>query len=697
MAVSLKATIGLITTPFTAGIKRMGASIKRMGGQVRGMVSGAIGKFAMLAGAAGMGMLIRKTISLGSELSDLADRTHTTVERFGTLRELSRDAGVEVSVLERALRNVKLRTQAAADGNLSYAKAIKRLGIDMKAFLKLDSAKQFEQVAIAVKNAANKSEAFRDVATLLGERAGPQLKEVLREVAEKGLDPLADALVKTGQIMRGDTARTLDMLEDMFQRFKDQMLIVTGNLLMAFIPANGKAKEAMNDLVDKGVVFLAKAIGLLVLALKNAYDFFILLIEAGGGVVDVFVEWFNAVKEDLAPALIKLAKAVKDLIAAFITKDFLKMNKAMGDLGVAADEVGDAFGGVGAKADAAWAKHGDGVVKAFEKFKGAAKDNIKMFEDLNAEQGKFAFLANLGAQAVKGVGDKAANAAQFVGANNFQAMMLQRHLMGANGALVNVKAKLAAIQLEFVKANAGAQALAGFFGAAAAAAGNLLANEQMRQRNAKRLKQMQAAALAQQQKAIDLTKKGFNALINEKLAIEGLALEWLKLNAPQKVANANAEELNQMIIGAVNHVRPLRERYKEVGERIDEARKKLVDVVHMQKLQNIEVQLNRDHHQQLLDKVFGVRNAQAAILRLQQQIADLEMVANVDPEKVDELKKKLEEARKAQAAFNAEAGHHPLIEPGMFNPDAADFRVFKEQKTLLEKINNNLEGFFVNL
>ena len=345
MAVSLNATIGLVTTKFTSGVARLGGAIKGIGTKIRGMVSGATGKLALLAGAAGLGMVIRKAIALGSEMSDLADRTHTTVERFGALREISRDAGVEASILERALRNVNLRTQDAEKGNKSYGDALERLGIKMKDFIDLDSALKFEQIAIALDKAEDKGEAFRDVATILGERAGPMLTETLREVAEKGLDPLADALLKTGQIMSNDTAKSLDKLEDMFQRAKDQMIIVTGNMLNAFIPTNKKAKDAVNELVDKGVVMLATALGVVVIALKQAVAFINFLIDAGGSLVDVLAE--------LGPAFSKLG----DAIIAFGKGGPLGLMKA-----------GQAMAEFGVEAGKAWDKHGKGVKEAGEEF-----------------------------------------------------------------------------------------------------------------------------------------------------------------------------------------------------------------------------------------------------------------------------------------------------------------------------------------
>lgn len=678
MAISLKATIGLITTPFTAGVKRLAGGVKAIGSKIRGMVSGAVGKFALLAGATGLGMLIRKTVALGSEMSDLADRTHTTVERFGALREVARDAGVEASILERGLRNIGLRAQAAADGNQSYAKAMKRLGIEMKGFLNLDAGLKFEQIAIAVDKAENKSEAFRDAATLLGERAGPMLTEVLREVAERGLDPLADALLATGQIMSNQTAKSLDTLEDMFQRFKDQMIIVTGNMLNAFIPANGKAQDAMNNLVDKGVVILAQALGTVVLALKQAVDFITFLVESGESLIKVV--------GDLGPAFNELMKAAKVL-----------NEKGLMGIGDAAKH----FEKFGFEAQLAWDKHGEGVRKAGIKFGKATKENATQFQDLLNKQGKFAFLAKLGQNQVAEVGKKAVVLNQAMGGANAAAAAIAGNMAQAQQNVAFMQRRLARLKKALDDANAGAKAMAGFFGDADKALVNILKNENIRAKEVKRIEEMRKAAQKAQQKMNDLTKEGFNALVREKQQLAAMVLEWLKIHQPQKIANMNQAELNKHILGTIKHMPQLNARFQDVSERIDEAANALKDVNQLQDLAAAKVAVQRDHWGELMNELHGVNGAQKNLLIMQGQLAQVKldeaMLGGVQ-EKIDEAKAGLEEVKNKQAEFNAEAAKHPLIDPGpVFNTKAADFRVFKEQKTLLAEINDKLGGFFVNL
>jgi len=257
---SILAKLGVDSTSLKSGLLKAK-------GTVANFAKSAGAKLLALAGVGGFGAVIRAAISFGSTVSDLALRTATTVEQFGALRDASRDAGVEQSVLERGLRNVALRAQEAADGNKEYQEAIERLGLDMRAFLRLDTAGKFEAVARASSGAANQSEAFADVAKILGERAGPQLTEVLRKVAKEGLGNMTNALLKTGAIMDNKTAQSLDKLEDQLQRLKDQIIISAGAFLVDMLPAIKKTIQSIGDFVKENkalLVVLAKVVAIMV-------------------------------------------------------------------------------------------------------------------------------------------------------------------------------------------------------------------------------------------------------------------------------------------------------------------------------------------------------------------------------------------------------------------------------------------------
>tara|TARA_R100000655_G_scaffold98266_1_gene141555 strand:+ start:1 stop:1359 length:1359 start_codon:yes stop_codon:yes gene_type:complete len=451
------------------------------------------------------------------------------------------------------------------------------------------------------------------------------------------------------------------------------MIIVTGNMLNAFIPTNKEAKNAVNELVDKGVVLLAQALGVVVIALKQAVAFINFLIDAGGSLIDVLA--------DLGPAFDKLANAM----TIFANKGILGLPDATKEMLKFGDE-----------AKKAWDKHGDGVKKAGKKFGEATKENAKQFGDLINAQGDFNFLAELGKNKVKDAGAEVKKMRFDMQAGAGAAGVIARQIDMAKINVKMMQRNLKRLVDELDKAELGAQNMAGFMGDAAGFAADILRDEGLTNAERARVKQMMEAAAAAAEKMRDMTKEGFNELVKQKLQIEVLALEWLKIHQPQKVAKANQEELNAMIQGAINHVPTLRDKYGEVNERIDEAAAGLNDAVVLGNLMAANAELTRDHHGELMNNVWGVVGAQQALVAEQIRLLDMEMATLIDPGAMAAAKERMAELQAQQAELNAEANKHPMIEPGLVNPDAADFRIFKEQKGLLQNIDDKMGGLFVN-
>lgn len=228
----MKIPFGVDQTAYRRGLASMRQQTASWAKGIGGMLAGA---FAVR----GAIMKFREAISFGSQMSDLATRTSTTVREFMVWRDVARDAGVEVSVLERALRNVTIRFQEAKDGTKSYADAFKRLGIDMDAFNNLGTSDRLAEVARAFHLASDKTAAFADVADILGVRAGPQLIEVLNKVGRDGFESVAESAVT----MSDTTARELDRAEDRIQRFKDRVLIAFGKIASGW----GEAMESFRE------------------------------------------------------------------------------------------------------------------------------------------------------------------------------------------------------------------------------------------------------------------------------------------------------------------------------------------------------------------------------------------------------------------------------------------------------------------
>lgn len=226
---SLLAKLGLDTKAFQSGLK--GAQ-----GQAKGFASKMKG---ILAAATGVGFvgLAKRAIDTGSRISDLSEQLRINAEALQTLNAVAIKAGVDQGSLERALRNVSLRTQEALDGNKMYADSFERLGLDLQTFTKLPTEKKLEQIAKAYAKAGKSQEAFADISQVLGQRAGPKMLEVLRRINDEGFDNLIEGAKKSGQVMSNDVIQTMDEAADIIGRVTNAITVTTANILKQFEPA----------------------------------------------------------------------------------------------------------------------------------------------------------------------------------------------------------------------------------------------------------------------------------------------------------------------------------------------------------------------------------------------------------------------------------------------------------------------------
>lgn len=221
----INASVGLDSTRFKAGL----ASARK---GVNSFASFAMSKFALIGGAAGIGGLATSAINLGSKISDLAVQLRIGSTELQVFQDAAREAGVSSSILERGLRNVNLRSEEAASGNKRYSEAIERLGLDLNKFLSLSTDEKFIAIAEAQAKATNQSEAYRDVAVILGERAGPQLQEVLQRIAKDGYGAMEKAARRAGQVMDKDTVAKMDKAADKIETLKTALKIFAAEAIV---------------------------------------------------------------------------------------------------------------------------------------------------------------------------------------------------------------------------------------------------------------------------------------------------------------------------------------------------------------------------------------------------------------------------------------------------------------------------------
>ena len=244
----LDVIIGVKNAAFRTGIEQARSSARNFANQLKGMFSGLGG----IIGAGSFAIMAKGAIDAGSRISDLSTQLRIGIEELQALQFAARQAGVSSSMLERALVNLQQRSVEAAAGNRSYAEAFERLGIDVQKFIALPQEQKMEQIARAQAKAADSNQAYADVATILGQRAGPALQEVLGRLADEGFPRVAEQAVEAGQVMSSETAIALDKAADEIEMFKNRITVAIGNILVDFRSEEGLLKLLFNLLSVAG-------------------------------------------------------------------------------------------------------------------------------------------------------------------------------------------------------------------------------------------------------------------------------------------------------------------------------------------------------------------------------------------------------------------------------------------------------------
>jgi hypothetical protein len=241
---SLLAKLGLDSKAFQSGLKGAHSSV----GKFKKVLSG----LAPIIGGIGLTAMARKAINAGSAISDMAVQLRIGAEQLQVLEFAARKAGVETSIMERAIRNVQLRTQQGIEGNKSYSDAYKVLGLSIQAINKLPAEKKLETIAKAAKGAKDQQAAFNAVARILGERAGPKMMEILDDLATEGFRKLAKEAKDAGEVMDDEMIRKMDDAADSLESFNAKLTVFSGRLVSDMMEGSKRIADAFKAIVEAG-------------------------------------------------------------------------------------------------------------------------------------------------------------------------------------------------------------------------------------------------------------------------------------------------------------------------------------------------------------------------------------------------------------------------------------------------------------
>lgn len=249
---SLLVKVGINGAGFKTGLASLKASAMSFKAGLTGMFSGLggslMGMLGLGGGIAGLTMLARQSIQLGSEISDLANQLRIGTTELQVLQRTANDAGVDSNTLTMALRNVNKNTQEAADGSAKLQESFARLNIDLKSFYVLPMDKKMAMLANAYKQSGESLSALSDISDIFGSKVGPQMVEVLDRIATEGMDSLTQSCIEAGNVMDEETIMSLDRAADEIGRWQNKIVVWFGTFLADMGSEVGRWKIGMQIL-----------------------------------------------------------------------------------------------------------------------------------------------------------------------------------------------------------------------------------------------------------------------------------------------------------------------------------------------------------------------------------------------------------------------------------------------------------------
>lgn len=236
---------------------------------VKGSVFSLKGGIAGLVGAAGLGLLVKRSFESVDVLAKTADKLGVTTKALAGMRHAAELTGVSQNTLDKGLQNMVRNIADFSQGTGEAKKELQALGFSQQALMSMSPDQQFSAIADSINKVENSTEKVSIAYKIFGGRATALLNTMalgsdgLRENAEE-----ADALGLA--ISRVDAAK-IEMANDAFTR-AGAAATGLGNSIATevspfitvmtteFVNA-AKASGGMSNFVSRGMEKIVGAVG----------------------------------------------------------------------------------------------------------------------------------------------------------------------------------------------------------------------------------------------------------------------------------------------------------------------------------------------------------------------------------------------------------------------------------------------------
>ena len=215
------------------GFGTVTSGLKKVTGAVFSMRTALVG----VAGLAGFGFLIKRSLATSDALIKTASKIGTTTDALAGLRYAAELTGVATNTMDMALQRFTRRTAEAAMGTGEAKAAIKELGIDAQKLNRMSLDERMLVLADAFAEVENESDRLR-LAFKLFDSEGAALVNTLGQGRE-GLAKMLGEAKALGLGLSRDAAKGVEKANDEFTKLGSLFTGVTRQVTAALAPAIG--------------------------------------------------------------------------------------------------------------------------------------------------------------------------------------------------------------------------------------------------------------------------------------------------------------------------------------------------------------------------------------------------------------------------------------------------------------------------
>lgn len=227
------------------GLASLTRGLKSVTGAIFSMKTG----LAVLAGSAGIGLLIKQSLAATDSLAKTASKIGTTTEALSKLQYAGQLSGLAIENTNMSLQRFSRRVSEAAKGTGEAQAALRELGLDANVLNRQSLSTTMLDVADAFQQVEGGANQLR-LAFKLFDSEGAQMVNMLRGGSDALVAMYADAK-NLGVVMRASVAASVERANDAFTRLGYLFRGVRDQIVGALAPA-------LTLLVTKITEFFAK-------------------------------------------------------------------------------------------------------------------------------------------------------------------------------------------------------------------------------------------------------------------------------------------------------------------------------------------------------------------------------------------------------------------------------------------------------